>query len=145
MPPPSPPLRSPSCAPRVGPARVVETGVVLARHVRVARGFWERLQGALPDPPAEHEALLITRCSWVHSFGMRGAIDVVYLDSDLRVLRVVSPLLPWRVAPPSWGAWAALELPPGSAANLRRGHQLVVDNLDLQSPPRAARRSAISP
>jgi uncharacterized membrane protein (UPF0127 family) len=46
---------------------------------------------------------------------MRFAIDVVFLDRDLRVLRVVHSLKPWRFAA-CRGAHAVLELPPGAAA-----------------------------
>jgi hypothetical protein len=49
---------------------------------------------------------------------MRFAIDVVFMDSDLRVLRVVERLGPWRFAG-CRGAHAALELPAGEAAARR--------------------------
>lgn len=46
---------------------------------------------------------------------MRFAIDAVFLDRDMRVLRVVSELGPWRTAG-ARKARAVLELPAGEAA-----------------------------
>jgi uncharacterized membrane protein (UPF0127 family) len=47
----------------------------------------------------------------VHSFGMRFAIDVVYLDENQTVVYAVHALRPWRVAPVSRRAASVLELP----------------------------------
>jgi uncharacterized membrane protein (UPF0127 family) len=49
---------------------------------------------------------------------MRFAIDAVFLDRDLRVLKIAADLKPWRAAGKR-GAKAVLEIPAGEAA--RRG------------------------
>jgi len=49
---------------------------------------------------------------------MRFPIDAVFLDRELRVLRVVENLAPWRVAG-CRGAKAVLELPAGEGARVR--------------------------
>ena len=56
---------------------------------------------------------------------MRFAIDVVFLDADLRVLDVIPGLGPWRLAARR-GARAVLELAAGEASRrgLRRGDAL---------------------
>jgi len=64
----------------------------------------------------EGGALLITPCSSVQTFFMRFAIDVVFLDRDGQVVKVVSELEPYRVAFGGRGARAALELAAGAAA-----------------------------
>lgn len=84
-------------------------------HVRVARGFLARARGLLLRPRlARDQALLIPRCSSIHTFGMAYPIDVVFLDPLGRVVRVVPELEPWRLAV-QLGAAAVLELSPGSA------------------------------
>lgn len=84
-------------------------------HVAVARGFMQRARGLLFRAPlAGDEALLIPRCASVHTFGMRYPIDVVFLDTLGRVLKVVPSLGPWRLAM-QLGAVAVLELAPGRA------------------------------
>lgn len=95
--------------------QLAATGDLPALHVRVACGFLQRARGLLLRPPlARDEALLIPRCASVHTFGMRYAIDIVFLDPLGRVLAVVERLTPWRVAARA-GAAAVLEMPAGMA------------------------------
>ena len=49
---------------------------------------------------------------------MRFAIDAVFLDRDLRVVKIAADLQPWKIAG-SRGAKAVLEIPAGEAS--RRG------------------------
>ena len=53
------------------------------------------------------------------------AIDVVFLDRDYAVVKVVEGLRPWRFAA-ARRAKAVLELPPGGARRLREGERLVI-------------------
>jgi uncharacterized protein len=71
------------------------------------------------------EGLLLRPASSVHTFFMRFAIDVVFLDRDLRVLSIARNLRPWRAAGRP-GARAALELSAGECERrgLQPGHQL---------------------
>jgi uncharacterized membrane protein (UPF0127 family) len=59
---------------------------------------------------------------------MRFPIDAVFLDRDLRVVKVAAELRPWRAAG-SRGAKAVLEIPAGEAARrgIRTGDRLVAD------------------
>ena len=63
----------------------------------MARSRSGRLLGlALRRRPPGH-ALLLPRCRSVHTFGMRFALDLIWLDRDGRVLRVDEAVPPWRV------------------------------------------------
>jgi uncharacterized membrane protein (UPF0127 family) len=58
-------------------------------RVHVARRFGERRRGlAGLDDLAPGHALQIPRCRAVHTFGMRFALDLVWLDRDGEVVRV---------------------------------------------------------
>ena len=77
--------------------------------VFVARSWRSRLLGlALLADLDPGLALLIPRCSSVHTFGMRFPIDVAFLDAAGRELRVVRGLRPGRVVAHR-GAAAVLE------------------------------------
>ncbi|HKF79628.1 MAG TPA: DUF192 domain-containing protein [Thermoleophilaceae bacterium] len=79
-------------------------------EVVIARSFRARLLGlALRRAPPRH-ALLIPRCRCVHTFGMRFALDLVWLDADGQVLAVDRRVGPGRVVARR-GAWAVLEAP----------------------------------
>lgn len=86
---------------------------MLGLEVPAATGFRARLLG-LAHLPAERAGvgLLIPRCACVHTFGMRFALDLVFLDRAGRVLSVRRDVAPRRLA---WqrGACAVLELPQG--------------------------------
>jgi uncharacterized membrane protein (UPF0127 family) len=69
------------------------------------------------------DALLIRRCRSVHTFGMRFPIDVVFVDRDWRVVRVVRDLPPRRIASCREAA-AAIEVLAGEADRLRAGLSL---------------------
>ena len=76
-----------------------------------------RLLGlALLRPGRAGEGLLIPRCRSVHTFGMRFAIDVVFLDRERRALSVRRSVARNRVVGDR-GAAAVLELPAGRAAS----------------------------
>jgi len=91
--------------------RRLPTTVVLGREVAVAVGPRARLLGlAHLDRERVGAGLLIPRCRGVHTFGMRFALDLVFLDREGR------PLSFRREVPPRRLAWdrraaAVLELP----------------------------------
>jgi uncharacterized membrane protein (UPF0127 family) len=79
----------------------------------------KRLVGLLRrDALAPGDGLLIRPSNAIHTWFMRFAIDAVFLDRNLKVVRVAANLKPWRMASAS-GARAVLELRAGEA--MRRG------------------------
>ena len=66
-------------------------------HVITARGL-RRLTGLIGRRGLpEGVALEMPRCRSVHTFGMRFALDLVWLDAERRVVRVDRGVAPWRV------------------------------------------------
>jgi uncharacterized membrane protein (UPF0127 family) len=81
------------------------------REVPVALGVRARLLGlALLDRADSGPGLLIPRCSSVHTFGMRFALDLYFLDRDGEVLDARRAVPPRRLAA-CRGAAAVLEIP----------------------------------
>lgn len=91
----------------------------------IATKFGTRLRGlAWRDRADAEPGLLFPRCAGVHTFGMRFALDVYFLDREGRVLSVRRRVPPNRVL---WqrGARKVLEIPSPvgerqKAAGLRR-------------------------
>jgi uncharacterized protein len=84
-------------------------------RVYVARGLRARLLGlaGLPEAALDPgEGLLLLRCRSVHTFGMRFALRVVFLDRGGRVVGVRERVPPGRVVG-CRRAYAVLELRPG--------------------------------
>jgi uncharacterized membrane protein (UPF0127 family) len=91
-------------------------GTVACERCVVADTAPSRMRGLLGRSELEPgEGMLIRPTNSVHMFFMRFAIDVVFVDRELAVRKVVEKLRPWRVAG-CRGARAALELPAGAAS-----------------------------
>ena len=76
------------------PARTLPGGL----RVATATGPRGRLLGlAWLDPIPDGWALLLPRCRSVHTFWMRFALDLVWLDADGRVVRIDEDVRPRRI------------------------------------------------
>ena len=73
------------------------------------------------------EGLLLSPAPAIHTAFMRFPIDALFLDNEMRVLRIVERLRPWRMASKR-GARMVLELSAGECARhgVRVGDRLVV-------------------
>lgn len=96
--------------------------LVLGDRVMVADTAWTRFWGLMGRQTlVPGEGLLLDPCSGVHALFMRMPIDVVYLDRCGRVLRVLTPLRPWRVGPMLRAARYVFEGPAGCATGVEEG------------------------
>jgi uncharacterized protein len=92
------------------------TATIGGQEVPVAAGLRARLLGlAGLELEIAGSGLLIPRCSSVHTFGMRFALDLLFLDSARRPLAVRRAVPPRRLAGHR-GADAVLELPAQAGA-----------------------------
>jgi uncharacterized protein len=106
-----------------------DDGRVVCERCVVADTALARMRGLLGRSSLPSgEGILLRPSSSVHTAFMRFAIDVVFLDRELRVLKIASHLRPWRTAARR-KAHAVLELPAGEAARrgLEPGARLVAD------------------
>ena len=104
-------------------------GTVVCARCVLADSVWLRMKGLLGRRELpEDEGVLIRPCSSIHMFFMRFAIDAVFLDRDLEVLRIAPGLKPWRMAGKRRSK-SVLELPAGRCerVGLREGDRLVVE------------------
>jgi uncharacterized membrane protein (UPF0127 family) len=109
---------------------------VVATRCDVATGFLTRGFGLIPRSGlAEGEGLLITKTGSITMFFMRFAIDAIFVDRSMRVLRVAANLRPWvpAVGAPR-GADSVLEVPAGTAA--RTGTQAGDELITSEAAPR---------
>ena len=106
----------------------VTGGLTLATEMQVAANFSSRLRGLLGRPELKPgEGLWIKPCNGVHMFFMRFAIDVLFLNARLQVVKVIANLQPWQISPVVKGAKSVVELPAGSTTDkVAVGDQLAV-------------------
>jgi len=93
---------------------VTQGGREIVAAVAWADSFWRRGIGLLGRAglPAG-AALWIVPCPSIHMFGMRFALDLLFLDASLRVVKVVRHVRPWRMASGGPGAHSVVELATG--------------------------------
>jgi len=97
---------------------LVAGGRVVCPAVSVADTAASRMKGLLGRRSlATGEGLLLRPAGSIHTAFMRFPIDAVFLDANLRVLRVEANLRPWRIAAQR-GARAVVELPAGTAEGM---------------------------
>jgi uncharacterized protein len=79
--------------------RNARTGEVVASEVEVANTRRTRRRGLLGrDSLDVSAALVLSPCCSIHTAFMRFPIDVVFVDRDGQVTRIVRDLPPWRLA-----------------------------------------------
>ena len=103
----------------------------LATHLSVAGTHWSRLRGLMGKDAASFAAgdgLWIVPSRGVHTLGMKFPIDVLYLDTNKRVVHVERNLKPWRVARVSVRTVSVLELPGDS---LKSNGTTVGDEIEI--------------
>jgi uncharacterized protein len=109
-------------------------GDVVCERCEMPKSSFARMRGLLGRSNLEPGGgMLIDAAPSVMTFFMRFPIDVVFLDRDWTVVRVVHALKPWRVAG-ARRAVAALELPAGAAAaaGLVEGDRLVLEERETE-------------
>jgi uncharacterized protein len=96
-------------------------------RAEVADTFWSRLRGLMgrKNIPADY-GLLLLPCNSVHMCFMRFAIDVIYLDKEWKILKIVRGLPPWCGLSFCYGAAAVLEVAAGAARchGYRKGEKI---------------------
>lgn len=103
---------------------------VVAAKVEKADDFFSRGFGLLGRAGlGDGEGLWLVPGKSIHTWFMRFAIDVLFLDKTLVVVRVIEDMKPWRVSPWVGEAHSVLELEAGSL----RGSVSVGDRLEMRT------------
>ena len=117
-------------------------GICLASEAEVAGTILKRMKGLIGRTGREFSSgcgLWIVPCNGIHTFGMRIPIDVAYLDSKNRILKLCHRLAPFRVASLVFRARSVLELPAGTLAQTQTE---VGDILEIRLRPAGERNDS---
>src|SRR5205085_6580702 len=119
----------------------VTRGSVVCERGVIADGPLARMRGLLGRTRLPTgEGLLLRPAPSIHTAFMRFPIDAVFLDSSLRIIKLVERLPPWRTAA-ARRAKAVLELPAGESG--RRGLKVadrlaIVDQIASRAPEQSS-------
>jgi len=114
---------------------VVGSGDAIASEIELADSAWKRSKGLLGHSSLRSEGgMRFEPASSLHMMFMRFSIDVIYVDRDERVVKLIRNFKPWRFSW-AWGARTAYELPVGS---IDHAGVAVGDLLELRANGRVA-------
>jgi len=87
---------------------------LIVRRVDKANTFFKRFKGLMcKENLADDVGLLLIPCSGVHTFFMRFAIDVVYLNHNNVIIAVFYNVPPWKMLPLNKKCYSVLEIKAG--------------------------------
>lgn len=90
-------------------------------NIHVADSFWTRFKGLMGKTSEQVEkmgGLWIKPCSQIHMFFMKTPIDVVYLDSKNKIIKIEHEVPIWKCCKKVRGSKSVMELPKGAAIRL---------------------------
>lgn len=107
----------------------LDTGYTLVDAGIQAATFFTRLRGMLGKKQFfPGEGLVLTPCNAVHCFGMRFAIDVVFLNQTGEVIHMIEGMKPGSFSPIVKNACCVVELPAGmiTSSRTKLGHSILM-------------------
>ena len=99
--------------------QIKKQGVVLTSNADAAYSFISRFKGLMfRKSIADDYALHIKPCNQIHMLNMKFAIDVIYLDKTLSVVKVDKDVQPGAICKTVKGAHSVVEVKSGTASRL---------------------------
>ena len=115
--------------------RNITRGTILGDAIDLADTSSKRTRGLLKHTELRAgEGLWIVPCEGVHTFFMKFALDLVYVDKKHIVRKTVANVAPWRMSL-CLPAHSIVELPVGTIepSATRKGDQLVFEPIESAS------------
>jgi len=83
-------------------------------NIMNANTWFLRLRGLLGRKLKENEGMLIEPCNSVHTLWMKYDLDVIYINKNNQIVKIIKKLKPWKLSV-CGTAYKTLELPVGTA------------------------------
>ena len=102
----------------------------IANVVFFADNSFKRMKGLLGTKGLKaSEAMLINPCNAIHTFFMKFPIDVLFVNKDNKVVKVITNMPSFRLSPICFTSQFVVELPVGTiqATHTVAGDQLVLE------------------
>jgi uncharacterized membrane protein (UPF0127 family) len=98
----------------------------ICKEAKIAESFFSRLVGLMFQEKMDgFDGLLITQCNSIHTFFMQYSLDLVFLDKNYKVVKVLENKSPWRMSLMYFSATQVLEVVAGTLkGRVSKGDQL---------------------
>ena len=89
--------------------------ILLGKQMKKATSLIDRLIGLMFFKEMKgFDSLLLEPCRSIHTFFMRYAIDVLFVDKDMKIVKIIREMKPWRMSLIYFSAHSVLEFKAGS-------------------------------
>lgn len=108
--------------------QLLKDGKVIYERIKLADTMTSRMIGLMFAKSLDgNDALWIKPCNQIHTFFMKFDLDIVYMTKDLKVLKIIKGIKPYRMTWLYFRAHSVLEFTAGTLSDeIREG-----DKLDL--------------
>lgn len=103
--------------------------IKIASQVIIANKYFSRMKGLLGrDGLSYDKCMVIYPCNSVHTYFMKFPIDVLFLNKEYKVVRIIENLRPFKVSPFVRKAYYVVEIAarPGIKNMIHEGDQLEI-------------------
>lgn len=109
--------------------KVMKGELEIATKVDVANTLIKKTIGLMFSKNlGDRDGLLITSCNSIHTCFMRYNLDIVFLSSDNKVIKVIRNMKPWRMTWMYFKASKVLEMMGGTLpADINAGDEFIID------------------
>ena len=99
---------------------------VVAERALLANSFLKRFKGLMFNKKMKgYDAIMLKPCNSIHTFFMNYAIDAIFLDKKLKIIKIKRNLKPWRITPVYFYSASVIELEGGCLdKNVKKGDEL---------------------
>ena len=110
-------------------AHHIRSGECIAKEIEIAKTFFDRLVGLLGRFTIDaNYGLFFPGCRSIHTIFMKFSLDIIFLDKNMRITKMISKMPPNRVAYGLFDTKNTLELLGGTLNNyvLKVGDQIAL-------------------
>jgi len=87
---------------------------IIADNVNIAQSFFQKTKGLIGRTKLNKgEGLYISGCRSIHMFFMQFSIDVIFIDKNYEITKIITDLKPFRLAFGTYFSNGVIELPCG--------------------------------
>jgi len=111
---------------------VEKSGIKICSKVKLANDMFSRIKGLMFAKRMNgFDGIMIDPCNSIHTFFMRFDIDVIFLDSNNKIVKIIRSMKPWRMSLLYIKSKKVLELNGGDLdLNIKEGDTLEIKCLN---------------
>lgn len=102
--------------------------ILIANEAIEAKSTVQKMKGLMFSSSMQgFDGMLFKRCNSIHTFFMKYPIDILFMNKEMKIVKIIRNLQPWRITRMYFSAYQALEVMGGTLdERVREGDELEV-------------------